>query len=257
MPVNPRRPPIPTSSPPPTKRLRLTCMPSGAALLLIFIPLADRRTAAPKALSPADTVDCPAHCPASAPSLVPVRVILGCGWMLVIIMLEQCVVGVVGLEAAGSRIRVPSSTAPGAWLGHEPGDTKGQQRSRADSRDLAMTSANDLEQQRSRRHAVYGRQGVGVQIPSAPPQVRGPCPPSTVPELPASGSKLFCPADPVVRRGRALSVSSPGRPGAPRPSVLRYEGPDRPGSARSITDERHGDFVRLEPAPVGGHGRRR
>jgi hypothetical protein len=32
-------------------------------------------------------------------------VILGCGWMLVIIMLEPCVVGVVGLDAAGSRIR--------------------------------------------------------------------------------------------------------------------------------------------------------
>ena len=28
--------------------------------------------------------------------------------MLVIIMLEQCVVGVVGLDAAGSRIGVPS-----------------------------------------------------------------------------------------------------------------------------------------------------
>jgi hypothetical protein len=62
--------------------------------------------------------------------------------MLVIIMLEQHVVGVLSLEAAGSRISMPSSTAPGAWLGHEPGDTKGQQRSQADSRDLAMTSAN-------------------------------------------------------------------------------------------------------------------
>jgi hypothetical protein len=80
--------------------------------------------------------------------------------MLVIIMLEQCVVGVVGLDAAGSRIRIPNSTAPGAWLGHEPGDTKGQLRSQADSRDLAMTNANALEQQRSRRHAVYGMQGV-------------------------------------------------------------------------------------------------
>jgi hypothetical protein len=84
--------------------------------------------------------------------------------MVVIIMLEQRVVGVVGLEAAGSRIRMPSSTAPGAWLGHEPGDTKGQQRSQADSRDLAMTSANALEQQRSRRHAVYGMQGVKARI---------------------------------------------------------------------------------------------
>ena len=80
--------------------------------------------------------------------------------MLVIIMLEQRVVGVVGLDAAGSRIRMPSAKAPGACLGHEPGDTKGQQRSQADSRNLAMTSANALEQQRSRRHAVYGMQGV-------------------------------------------------------------------------------------------------
>jgi hypothetical protein len=82
--------------------------------------------------------------------------------MLVIIMLEQRVSGVVGLEAAGSRIRMPSAKAP---LGHEPGDTKGQQRSQAVSRDLAMTSTNALEQQRSRRHAVYGMQevrGLGV-----------------------------------------------------------------------------------------------
>jgi hypothetical protein len=85
--------------------------------------------------------------------------------MLVIIMLEQRVVGVVGLEAAGSRIRMPSAKAPGACLGHEPGDTKGQQRYRAVGRDLAMTSANALEQQRSRRHAVYGMQGVRVQNP--------------------------------------------------------------------------------------------
>jgi len=80
--------------------------------------------------------------------------------MLAIIMLEQRVVGVVGLEAAGSRIRIPNSTAPGAWLGHEPGDTKGQLRSQADSRDLAMTNANALEQQRPWRHAVYGMQEV-------------------------------------------------------------------------------------------------
>jgi hypothetical protein len=92
--------------------------------------------------------------------------------MLVIIMLEQCVVGVVGLEAAGSRIRIPSATAPGACLGHEPGGTKGQQRSQADSRDLAMTSANALEQQRSRWHAVYGMQEVpaciGLAVPGRP-----------------------------------------------------------------------------------------
>jgi hypothetical protein len=80
--------------------------------------------------------------------------------MLVISMLDQRVVGVVGLDAAGSRIRMPSAKAPGACLGHEPGDTKGQQRSQADSRDPAMTSANALEQQRSRRHAVHGIQEV-------------------------------------------------------------------------------------------------
>jgi hypothetical protein len=79
---------------------------------------------------------------------------------MLVIMLEQRVVGVVGLDAAGSRIRMPSAKAPGACLGHEPGDTKGQQRSQADSRDLAITSANALEQQRSRRHAVYGMQEV-------------------------------------------------------------------------------------------------
>src|SRR5215211_4895390 len=113
MPVNPRRPPIPTSSPPPTNRLRLSCMPPGDALLLIFIPLADRRTAAPKAPSPVDTVDCPANCPASAPSLVPVRVILGGGWMLVIIMLEQRVVGRRGLGCC----RQPDQNASrkGTW----------------------------------------------------------------------------------------------------------------------------------------------
>src|SRR5215213_5967945 len=117
MPVNPRSPPIPTSSPPPTNRLRLSCTPPGDALLLIFIPLADRRTAAPKAPSPADTVDCPANCPAncpaSAPSLVPVRVILGGGWMLVIIMLEQRVVGRRGLGCC----RQPDQNASrkGTW----------------------------------------------------------------------------------------------------------------------------------------------
>jgi hypothetical protein len=85
--------------------------------------------------------------------------------MLVISMLEQRVVGVVGLDAAGSRIRMPSAKAPGACLGHEPGDTKGQQRSQADSRDPAMTSANALEQQRSRRHAVHGIQEVTQAVP--------------------------------------------------------------------------------------------
>jgi hypothetical protein len=39
----------------------------------------------------------------------------------VIIMLEQRVVGVVGLEAADSRIRIPSSTAPGHGWGMNQG----------------------------------------------------------------------------------------------------------------------------------------
>jgi hypothetical protein len=78
-----------------------------------------------------------------------------------------------------------------------------------------------------------GMQGIGVQIPSAPTRSEA----LSAVDRPRIarlgqqiGSKLFCPADPVVRRGRALSVSSPGRPGAPRPSVLRYE--DRIGRAR-------------------------
>ena len=41
--------------------------------------------------------------------------------MLVIIMLEQRVVGVVGLEAAGSRIRMPSAKAPGHVWGMNQG----------------------------------------------------------------------------------------------------------------------------------------
>ena len=128
--------------------------------------------------------------------------------MLVIIMLEQRVVGVVGLEAAGSRIRIPSSKAPGAWLGHEPGDTKGQQRSQADSRDLAMTSANALEQQRSRRHAVYGMQGVRSSKPlSFPPQHRRA---RTIPR------SVF--SDGSTGMGRAVSDGGSMAASAPEPS---------------------------------------
>jgi hypothetical protein len=50
--------------------------------------------------------------------------------------------------------------APGAYLGHEPGDNRGQQRFLAGSRDLALTSANAREQQRPREPAVYGMQEV-------------------------------------------------------------------------------------------------
>jgi hypothetical protein len=50
--------------------------------------------------------------------------------------------------------------APGAYLGHGVGDPKGQQRYRAGSRDLTMTSANAREQQRPWAHAIYGMQEV-------------------------------------------------------------------------------------------------
>jgi hypothetical protein len=47
-------------------------------------------------------------------------------------------------------------------LGHETGDSEGQQRYRAVSRDLTMTSANAQEQQRPCSHAVYGIQEVSA-----------------------------------------------------------------------------------------------
>jgi hypothetical protein len=50
--------------------------------------------------------------------------------------------------------------APGAYLGHGPGDSKGQQRYRAVSRDPALSSGEGSEQPCSWRHAVYGMQGV-------------------------------------------------------------------------------------------------
>ena len=56
--------------------------------------------------------------------------------------------------------RLVTQRAPGACLGHEPGDNKGQQRYRASSSDLTLTSGNAQEQQRLWGHAVYGMQGV-------------------------------------------------------------------------------------------------
>jgi hypothetical protein len=104
--------------------------------------------------------------------------------MLVIIMLEQRVVGVVGLEAASSRISMPSAKAPGACLGHDPRGTKGQQRSQADSRDLAMTSATLWSSSVHDGMPCMACKGSGVQIPSAPPQVRGPIRPRPSPDRP-------------------------------------------------------------------------
>jgi len=57
--------------------------------------------------------------------------------------------------------------------------------------------------------------GSGVQIPSALPQVRGPLrlrPLLIRPLGQQMGSNLCCQADPVVRRGWVLSLSSPGSP---------------------------------------------
>jgi hypothetical protein len=53
-----------------------------------------------------------------------------------------------------------TAEALGACLGHGRGDSKGQQRYRAVSHDLASTSANAQEQQHPPGRAVYGMQGV-------------------------------------------------------------------------------------------------
>jgi hypothetical protein len=50
--------------------------------------------------------------------------------------------------------------APGAYLGHGRGDSKGQQRLQTDSCDSPLTSGESSEQQHPRGHAVYGMQGV-------------------------------------------------------------------------------------------------
>jgi hypothetical protein len=60
------------------------------------------------------------------------------------------------------------SDGPGACLGHGAGDSTGQLRYRAGSRDLTLTSGNAQEEQRSWGHAVYGMQGVRGSTPSAP-----------------------------------------------------------------------------------------
>jgi hypothetical protein len=52
----------------------------------------------------------------------------------------------------------------GACLGHEAGDSKGQQRCPADSCALALTSSEGSEQRRSPGHTVYGMQGVNASL---------------------------------------------------------------------------------------------
>src|SRR5215208_159602 len=68
------------------------------------------------------------------PSLVPVRVILGCGWMLAIIMLEQRVVGVVGLEAPAAG----SESLAQRHLGHGWGMNQGTPRDNCGPRRAVM-----------------------------------------------------------------------------------------------------------------------
>jgi hypothetical protein len=53
----------------------------------------------------------------------------------------------------------------GACLGHGVGDSKGQRRFQAGSRDLALSRANALEQRRPWRHAVYGMQAISASAP--------------------------------------------------------------------------------------------
>ena len=73
--------------------------------------------------------------------------------------------------------RAPQNPVPpGVYLGHDAGDSRGQQRYRAASRALAVISANAWEQRRPRAHTVHGMQEVRDSLLSAPP-----CPSSTFP----------------------------------------------------------------------------
>jgi hypothetical protein len=92
-----------------------------------------RRTAAQKAPSPADTVDRPAQSsiapfpwPMFSASGLRAAACSSDSRMRVKVMLEQRVVGVVSLDAAGSRIRVPKFWLRGTW-GHVWGMKQGTQ----------------------------------------------------------------------------------------------------------------------------------
>ena len=67
--------------------------------------------------------------------------------------------------------------ALGACLGHEAGDSKGQQRCPAGSCALALTSGEGPEQRRSPRHVVHGMQEVadiiGLAVAGRPIPGRG------------------------------------------------------------------------------------
>jgi hypothetical protein len=55
------------------------------------------------------------------------------------------------------------TAALGAYLGHEAGDSKGQQRYPADSCAPALTSGDGSEQRRTPGHTVHGMQGIGQE----------------------------------------------------------------------------------------------
>jgi hypothetical protein len=95
---------------------------------------------------------------------------------------------------------------PGAYLGHEAGDSEGQQRYRAVSRDLTMTSANAREQQRPCLHAVYGMQEVRGSNPLSSTPAQRPCPAPIPPDSPPSCSRFAANAErDLVRAASATS----------------------------------------------------
>ena len=79
-----------------------------------------------------------------------------------------------GSSSPATPSTCPSLGRAGACLGHELADSRGQQRYRAGSRDLALTSGEGSEQRRAQGIPSMACKGSGVQIPSAPPQVSGP-----------------------------------------------------------------------------------
>jgi hypothetical protein len=95
----------------------------------------------------------------------------------------------------------------GACLGHGVGGSKGQRRFQAGSRDLALSSANALEQRRPWRHAVYGMQGVRGSNPLSSTPGQRPSPSSTARESRPSRSRYA-----ATRAAKAL-IQCGGHPG--------------------------------------------
>ena len=87
-----------------------------------------------------------------------------------------------GCPSQGLVIQLPTSGALGACLGHEAGDSKGQQRYAADSCALVLTGGEGSEQRRSPGHAVHGMQEVRVNHrPAAKPPSSAWCTPGERP----------------------------------------------------------------------------